>query len=119
MATASNTLAFFVDQLNGAALGIVTAKKMFGEYGLYLDSLMFALACDNRLFLKTKTMSDELVATLFGNRTPAYPGATGTSELAVEVLEDAEKLTLVLQATLTTLRAVPVKVKRKPAKGGL
>jgi DNA transformation protein and related proteins len=114
MATGSKTLAFFVDQLNGAALGLVTAKKMFGEYGLYLDGLMFALACDDRLFLKTKTMPDELVNTLFGNRTPAYPGATGTSELAADVLEDSEKLRLVLQASLVSLRAVPVKAKRKP-----
>ena len=119
MATGSNTLAFFVDQLNGAALGVVTAKKMFGEYGLYLDGLMFALACDDRLFLKTKTMPDDLVATLFGNRAPAYPGATGTSELAVDVLEDAEKLRVVLQATLATLRAVPVKVKRAAKKADL
>ena len=113
MATSSNTLVFFVDQLNGAALGVVTAKKMFGEYGLYLDGLMFALACDDRLFLKTKTIPDDLVATLFGNRTPAYPGAMGTSEVAMAVLEDREKLRLVLQATLATLRALPVKVKRK------
>ncbi len=119
MATGSNTLTFFVDQLNGIALGTVTAKKMFGEYGLYLDGLMFALACDDRLFLKTKTMPDDLVAHFFGNRTPAYSGATGTSELAVEVLEDREKLRLVLQATLANLPAAPLKVKRKPAKGGL
>ncbi len=47
MATQTNTLNFVVDQLNGAALGVVTSKKMFGEYGIYLDGLMFALACDN------------------------------------------------------------------------
>lgn len=119
MATASNTLAFFVDQLNGTALGVVTAKKMFGEYGIYLDGLMFALACDDRLFFKTKTMPDEIVNTLFGNRTPAYPGATGTSELAVDALEDSEQLRLLLQASLAHLRAVPVKVKRAAAKGGV
>ena len=116
MATQSNTVAFFVDQLNGAALGEVTAKKMFGEYGLYLDGLMFALACDDRLFLKTKTMSDALVNTHFGNRTPAYPGATGTSELALDTLEDREKLALVLNAVLASLRAAPVKAKRAGSK---
>jgi len=115
-ATQSSTLDFFVDQLNGAALGVVTAKKMFGEYGLYLNGLIFALACDNRLFLKTKTMPEELVNTLFGNRTPAYPGATGTSELGVEALEDREKLRLVLQTTLASLRALPVKAKRAVGK---
>ena len=117
MATQSSTLAYFVDQLNATALGAVTAKKMFGEYGIYLDGLMFALACDDRLFLKTKTMSDELVSTYFGNRTPAYPGATGTSELAADVLEDREKLILLFKATLASLRAAPVKAKRRTAKG--
>ena len=117
MATQSSTLDFFVDQLNAAGLGVVTAKKMFGEYGLYLDGLMFALACDDRLFFKTKTMPDGLVNTLFGNRKPAYPGATGTSELAVDVLEDREKLILLLKATLASLRAAPVKAKRRTAKG--
>ena len=117
MATQSTTLDFFLDQLNGAALGVVTSKKMFGEYGIYLDGLIFALACDNRLFLKTKTMPDELVNTLFGNRTPAYPGARGTSELGLEALEDREKLSLVLRATLASLKAAPVKAKRAVSKG--
>ena len=112
MATQSTTLDFFLDQLNGAALGVFTAKKMFGEYGIYLDGLMLALACDNRLFLKTKTMPDDVVKTLLGNRTPAYPGATGTSELGLEALEDREKLSLVLRATLASLKAAPVKAKR-------
>ena len=112
MATQSTTLAFFVDQLNGAALGAVSAKKMFGEYGLYLDGLMFALACDDRLFFKTKTMPDELVDRYFGNRRPAYPGARGTSELAADVLEDREQLILLMKAVLAGLRAVPVKLRR-------
>ena len=116
MATQSTTLDFFVDQLNGAALGVVTAKKMFGEYGIYLDGLIFALACDNRLFLKTKTMPDELVETLFGNRAPAYPGATGTSEIAVDALENRERLVLVLKATLARLRALPLKPQRAAVK---
>ena len=114
-ATQSTTLDFFVDQLNLTALGLVTAKKMFGEFGIYLDGLMVGLACDNRLFLKTKTMPDDVVNTLFGNRTPAYPGATGTSELALEVLEDREKLSLVLRTTLASLKAAPVKAKRTRA----
>ena len=116
MATHSNMLTYFVDQLNGAALGVITAKKMFGEYGLYLDGLMFALICDDRLFLKTKTMPDELVSSYFGNRTPAYPGATGTSELAMDTLEDREKLIAVLKAVLASLSAAPVKGKRSVAK---
>jgi DNA transformation protein and related proteins len=113
MATQSRTLEFFLDQLNGVGMGLVTAKKMFGEYGLYIDGLMFGLACDDRLFFKTKTMPDALVDSHFGNRAPAYPGATGTSELSADRLEDRKMLSVVLLATLNCLRAAPVKAPRK------
>lgn len=33
-------------------LGAVRAKRMFGGYGLYLDSLMFALIADDTLYVK-------------------------------------------------------------------
>ena len=35
-----------------AALGAVTAKRMFGGFGLYLDGLMFALIADDVLYVK-------------------------------------------------------------------
>ena len=34
------------------ALGPVSAKRMFGGYGIYLDGLMFALVADDMLYLK-------------------------------------------------------------------
>lgn len=30
----------------------VTCKKMFGEYGLFVDGKVFALVCDDTLFVK-------------------------------------------------------------------
>ncbi len=33
-------------------MGRVTAKRMFGGFGLYLDGLMFALIADDTLYLK-------------------------------------------------------------------
>ena len=30
----------------------LTAKKMFGEYALYLDGKIVGLICDNQLYLK-------------------------------------------------------------------
>lgn len=30
----------------------VTSRKMFGEYGLYLDGRMVAMVCDDTLFVK-------------------------------------------------------------------
>ncbi|MCK9201389.1 MAG: TfoX/Sxy family protein [Gallionella sp.] len=50
MATAQNTIDFLLDQLSGT--GAASAKKMFGEYCLYLDGKPVALVCDDQLFLK-------------------------------------------------------------------
>ncbi len=50
MATAQNTIDFLLDQLSGA--GEVSAKKMFGEYCLYLAGKPVGLVCDDQLYLK-------------------------------------------------------------------
>ncbi len=36
-------------------LGPVTARAMFGGYGIYIDDLMFAIVVDDVLYLKTGT----------------------------------------------------------------
>ena len=41
---------FIVDQI--ARAGEVSARKMFGEYGLYCDGKMVGVICDDQLFLK-------------------------------------------------------------------
>lgn len=41
---------YIADQLEGA--GHITYRKMFGEYGLYCDGKIFALICDDQLFIK-------------------------------------------------------------------
>jgi len=41
---------FLVDSLQ--SIGPVTAKRMFGGHGLFLEGLMFALVADNDLYLK-------------------------------------------------------------------
>ena len=41
---------YVVDQFD-AACG-VTAKKMFGEYGIFSEGKMFALVCDDRLLIR-------------------------------------------------------------------
>jgi len=63
---------FILDQLTPA--GPVSAKKMFGEYGLYWDDKIFALVCDNRLYVKpTAAGRAYLQAAL--TEGPPFPGA--------------------------------------------
>ncbi|NIR58502.1 MAG: TfoX/Sxy family protein, partial [Gammaproteobacteria bacterium] len=50
MATpASEFVSHLLDMLE--PLGPVSARRMFGGYGIYLDRLMFALVADDSLFL--------------------------------------------------------------------
>jgi len=50
MATQQRTIDFLLEQASGA--GAVTAKPMFGEYGVYVDGKMIGLVCDDQLFVK-------------------------------------------------------------------
>jgi TfoX/Sxy family transcriptional regulator of competence genes len=49
MSTRSNTIVHFLDALAPLPL---SARKMFGEYALYLDGKVVALVCDDLLYLK-------------------------------------------------------------------
>ena len=50
MASDPATVAHVLDQIAGA--GEVSARKMFGEYAVYLDGKVIALICDDRPFFK-------------------------------------------------------------------
>jgi TfoX/Sxy family transcriptional regulator of competence genes len=71
MATRQQT----VDSVLAAAAGAgdVTAKAMFGEYGVYLDGKVVALVCDDQLFVKPTAAGREEMPGL--TESPPYPGA--------------------------------------------
>ena len=50
MPTSDSRISFLTDQLGGA--GEVRMKKMFGEFGVYLDEVFIGVVCDDQLFLK-------------------------------------------------------------------
>lgn len=54
----------FVDSLQEvfALFGSVQARRMFGGYGLYHDSLMFGLVADDVLYLKVDSKSYAMFA---------------------------------------------------------
>lgn len=71
MATERGTVEFLLEQMQGA--GPVTARAMFGEYGLYLQGRMVALVCDDRLFLRDLPATRARMTA--PERAAPYPGA--------------------------------------------
>ena len=59
MATDASFVEYVCDQ---AGLGArLTAKRMFGEYGLYVDGKVVAFVCDNQVFVKPTPAGRALV----------------------------------------------------------
>jgi len=50
MASDQNFVDFVIEQIQN--IGTISAKKMFGEYGIYCDGKLFGVICDNKLFIK-------------------------------------------------------------------
>ena len=112
MATSSATMTFIAEQLERCELGAITYKKMFGEYGVYLNGTIFALVCDDRLFAKVKHLEDSVVDELFENREQPYNGASGYSEISGDLLEDLDALELRVKTVMATLPVPKPKKKR-------
>lgn len=77
-----------------AGLGPVSARRMFGGFGLYLQGLMFALIVDDQLYLKADQQSvDDFVRA--GSRPFTYQArgravALRYYEAPAEVFDDHE-----------------------------
>ena len=96
------------DQLRAA--GGITAKKMFGEYGIYRHGKIVALACDNQLFVKPTSAGAALLdAPTYG---APYPGAKPHFNVS-ELLDDAGALVRLIVATDDALPAPRLKATAK------
>ena len=67
MASQQHTVDFIIEQIAGA--GVISARKMFGEFGIYCDGKIVALVCDDQLFLKPTPTGKAFI----GNYTEAAP----------------------------------------------
>lgn len=95
MTTSRSTLDYFLDCLS--LIPDLHAKAMFWEYGIYSGEKMFALACDNTLFLKT---FPETIDLFEDKETKAYPGSKNTAQVNAEWLEEREELARIAKLTL-------------------
>lgn len=107
MATDKQFVEYIAEQSQlGSALSF---KRMFGEYGMYLDDKVIGFVCDNSLFIKATPATDEITRAL--PQRPPYPGAKPYA-VADELLDDTDALKALLVATARDLpRPKPKKPK--------
>ena len=104
MGTSSQVAEGILDQLSGA--GALSMKKMFGEYGIYLEGKMVALICDDTLYVKPTAGA---LALLENNPMGApYPGAKPHLQIDA-ALDDGDLMAQVLRAVAADLPAPKAK----------
>ena len=118
MGSQASFVEFILDQLSRCE--DVVAKKMFGEYALYMSGKMFALICDDQLFIKPTAVGQQLLTQLSATITQAqpYPQAKPWYLIDSDLLEDRDGLTTLARATADAL-PVPVKKISKVGKKSL
>jgi TfoX/Sxy family transcriptional regulator of competence genes len=99
MATQQRTIDYLIEQATSA--GTVSAKPMFGEYGVYVDGKMIGSVCDDQLFVKP-TASGRVHAEPV-HEAPPYPGAKTHLLIKADRWDDAEWLGELLRVTATEL----------------
>jgi TfoX/Sxy family transcriptional regulator of competence genes len=108
MATDKAFVDFVLDQIDDA--GEITAKKMFGEYGVFSNRKIFALICDNKLFIKPTEAGRAFIQDVV--EAPPYKGAK-PSFLIEDKIEDREWLSELIRISLKELPEPKPKKKKK------
>ncbi|MEO8530867.1 MAG: TfoX/Sxy family protein [Deltaproteobacteria bacterium] len=111
MATDAQSIDFILEQ--GAGAGQLTARKMFGEFGLYLDGKIIGLICDDTLFLKVSEAGRRLLGEPI--MAAAYTGAKPSFNISLDACEDRDWFIELLQATY---RGLPAPKPKKATKNG-
>ena len=107
MASDQNFVDFVLEQIKN--VGEITPKKMFGEYGIYADGKLFALICDNKLFVKPTISGREFIGKVV--EAPPYEGAK-PSFLIEDKIEDSEWISELVRISLKELPEPKLKKKK-------
>jgi DNA transformation protein and related proteins len=108
MASEQKFVTFVCDQMSGA--GLISSRKMFGEYAIYCGDKVVALVCDNQLFVKPTPGGEAVLGRPV--EAPPYPGAK-PHYLIDDGLDDREWLSRLIA---TTARELPAPKPKKSAK---
>jgi TfoX/Sxy family transcriptional regulator of competence genes len=98
MASDQKFVDFVLEQIENA--GEITAKKMFGEYGVYADGKIFGLICDNKLFIKPTNAGKTFIGAVV--EAPPYEGAK-PSFLIEDQIEDRKWLSELIRISVKEL----------------
>lgn len=107
MASKLEFVTFVAEQFQHA--GCITYRKMFGEYGVYCNEKLFALVCDDQLFVKITEEGRELAPML--PEAPPYHGAKNYF-----LIEDVDNQDFLTQLALVTCAALPAPQPKKRKK---
>jgi TfoX/Sxy family transcriptional regulator of competence genes len=108
MASNQDFVNFILEQIKGR--GEISAKKMFGEYALYSDAKIFALICDDKLFIKPTASGRAFIGEV--TEASPYEGAK-PSFLIEEKVEDSDWLSELVRITVSELPEPKPKKKKK------
>ncbi len=112
MSTTQSTIDYILDQISAA--GVMSARKMFGEYGLYCNDKLVGLICDDTLFLKITSQGRDYVGSHYTEGAP-YQGAKPSMQIDAALLEDEDwlsKLVVITEKNLPTPKPKSPKKKR-------
>lgn len=106
MASKQSTVDYLVDQMGSD----VTARKMFGEYGIYCEGKMVAIVADDQLFVKPTAAGQAFV----GDNPMAspYPGAKPCFLIDGEKWENQAWLSELIRLTTVELPLPKPKMKK-------
>jgi TfoX/Sxy family transcriptional regulator of competence genes len=112
MASKQANVDFVLEQM--AEAGDVSARKMFGEYGIYCRGKIVALFCDDQLFVKPTVTGKAFIGEVTEGQ--PYPGAKPWFLVTGDRCEDGEWLSALIRITERELPAPKPKQPKAPKK---
>ena len=110
MACNADFVQYIVDQCSGA--GVITVRKMMGDYCIYCNGVLFGLICDNNFYVKV-TEAGEAVLEEVELRQP-YEGAK--DYFFVSNVDNRDYLEDIVKATLPELLSPKAKARKQARK---
>ena len=108
MASNPDFVEYIADQCAGA--GEITVRKMFGDYGIYCDGMIFGLICDDHFYVKPTKAGKAMLRSI--EMRPPYDGAKDYFYIAD--VDDRDYLSSLVRETCKELPMPKPKKAAKP-----